>query len=151
MRRQHPFHAVIGIRRRQEEMEERKLVEIVKQLREAEDEQNRIKAELHRLTAARVDQLNEVVDVTHHRAAAAELSAVLRRSDVVTASIKNIEEQKGIQMAAYLSARSGRKIIEDLDRQRLDAERAVISRQEQRRTEELFLARRVLGSDIKIL
>lgn len=142
MRTLHPFRIIIGIRLRNEELEERKLAAIISKQREAHEELKRIRTALDRMTAARVDQVALVCSATIHQQGAAELSALLRRHDDVTSYMKLLEERRADQMQVYLSARCERELIEELDRRRVESHNNDVRAREQRRNEELFLMRR---------
>jgi hypothetical protein len=139
---QHPFQVIVGIRRRNEELEERKLAAILSKQRELHEEFARIRAELHRVTVGRVEQVALVCSATIHQQSAAGLSALLRRHDDVASHMKMLEDLRADQMQAYLSARRGRELIEELDRRRAEAHNDDMRVREQRRDEELFLMRR---------
>jgi len=141
---------LLQVRSQAEELEERKLTAINDRLKLATAELGRLSADLERITATRMSEIQSIAPNIHHQAVEAQSRALWRRCTDQAAEIKKLKEAQTKQMSAYLSAHREREVMENLHARRsaaLEMERRL---REQKLNEDLFLARRAAKWDTSI-
>src|SRR5579864_9290574 len=143
MRSPDSIQALLRVRSQREEIEERRLAAIITKLKLAQAELAGLSLELERITTDRLNEIQCILPNTHHQAVEADSRTLWRRCADQAAEIEKLKETQALQMSVYLSAHRDREVVESLDKRRrgvLEAERQL---REQKRNEDLFLARRV--------
>lgn len=141
------LQVVLGLRRQKEDAEERRLTEILREKAELQEQIERIVAELQQITALRLLQMEQVQNgLSYQESDTAMTNLSQWRADIL-ARIRELEGRRVQQICLYAVARKEREVIEEVQGKR-EALRERASRvREQKRIEELFLARRVRDSD----
>jgi flagellar export protein FliJ len=148
MRLPDPIQILLRVRCQREEVEERKLAEIIKKLKRAQGELADLSTELEAITTTRLAEIQCILPSTHHQAMEAHSKSLWRRYADQMAEIARLKQDQAQQMSAYLSAHREREVVESLNKRRLDALEAERRLREQKLSEDLFLARRVANRDM---
>lgn len=141
------LQVVLGVRRHKEEMEERRLAEILREKGKCEEELERVATELGQITAMRLGQTEQVQDGLRYQDCDTAVRRLIQYRADMLARIQELEGQRAEQMSAYAAARSDRELIEEVHGKREALREADRRTREQKRIEELFLARRVRHRD----
>lgn len=147
MRSPDSIQVLLRVRSQREEVEERRLAAIITKLQLAQAELAGLSIELERITTTRLGEIQCVLPNTHHQAVEAESRAIWRQCADQVAEIERLKETQALQMSVYLSAHREREVVESLNNRRRDALEAERQLREQKRNEDLFLARRVAKWD----
>jgi flagellar export protein FliJ len=141
------LHVVLSLRRHKEDVEERRLGDILREKAKCHAELERIAAELEQITAVRLRQIQHIQNGLHHQECDAAMRQLSESRTEMLARIDGLDQQRVQQMSVYVAARCDREVIEEV-RAKCEALRETerCSR-EQKRDEELFLARRIRVSD----
>jgi flagellar export protein FliJ len=148
MRTPDSIQILLRVRSQREELEERKLTAIIRNLKLAEVELGDLSRELDGVTTARVDEIQYVLPNTHHQAVEAQSRTLWERCADRRAGIQSLKQAQAQQMSAFLLAHREREVIEELNKRRNDVLEAEQRRREQRVNDDLFLARRVAKWDM---
>ena len=148
MRSPNSIQVLLRVRCQREEIEERKLVEIIKKLKLAYEELESVSTELEHITAARLKDIQCISPNTHHQAQEGRSRVLWRRCADQGAEIERLKAAQAQQMSAYLSAHRDREVMENLNKLHRDAFEAERSLREQKLNEDLFLARKVAKWDM---
>jgi flagellar export protein FliJ len=141
------LQVVLRLRRHKEEMEERRLAEILREKGTCDAELERVAAQLGQITAMRVRQIEQIQDALGYQECDTAMRRLIRYRADMLARIRELERQHVEQMSAYSAARSEREVIEEVHGKREALREADRRTREQKQIEELFLARRVRHSD----
>lgn len=147
MRSPNIIQVLLRARSQREEVEERKLSAIIKELQLAKAELTRLSTELELITTTRLSEIQCISPNTHHQAVEAQSRALWQNCADHLAKIERLRAVKAEQMSAYLSARREREVMEHLNEQRRDALEAERHLREQKLNEDLFLGRGVAKWD----
>jgi flagellar export protein FliJ len=147
MRLPDSIQVLLRVRSQREEVEERKLTEIITKLHLAQAELAGLSTELERITRTRLGEIQCISPNTHHQAVEAHSRGLWRRCADHSAEIERLKEAQALQMSAYLSAHREREVMESLNNRRRDALEAERRLRERKLNEDLFLARRVAKWD----
>lgn len=142
MRPPDSLRVVLAVRRRKEEAEERVLAALGQQIQQAIAEAERLQAELASVTASRLEDVDRLLNGIHHQHSEARYRQLQQqRSEALSQRVK-LEQMRISQMVTYLAARRDREVISELQQRRMAAYQAELRVREQKRSEDLFLARR---------
>ncbi len=137
--------AVLTVRRQREEMEERRLGAVALEHARAKQNLERIRGELASASAQRAVARPELVQGTsiHERYARVVLlqQALIELERVVA----EIGMRRDAQQRIYVAARRDRELLEELEERQRLLFYADATRREQRRHDDLYLARRLRG------
>lgn len=147
MRYPDSIQVLLRVRRQREEVEERRLAAIVKELKLAQIESTNSSVEVGRITSARLAEIQSVLPNTHHQAVEERTRALRRRSAELATEIERLEGARSRQMSNYLLAKREREIVENLNERHLNAIEMKKQHLEQKLNEDLFLGRRVAKWD----
>ena len=147
MRSPDSIQVLLRVRSQREDVEERKLVAIIKKLQSAQAELSALSAELEYITSARLNEIQCILPNTHHQVVEAHSRALWQRCAEHAEEIERLKEAQAQQVSAYLSAHQEREVVENLNKRRRDALEAERHLREQKVNEDLFLARRVAKWD----
>jgi flagellar export protein FliJ len=141
------IQVLLQVRSHREELEERRLTAIIEKLRLVESELAEISTELNCITSARLTEIQGILPNAHYQEVEAYSSSLWKRSADHAAEIEALRKAYVQQMSVYLSTRRDREVMESLDKQRTDALEAERNSREQKRDEDLFLAKLVANWD----
>lgn len=134
-------YAVMALRRRKEECEERMLADIHRDIRRETSDLERLDNQLGLIGEARRSQPTYLAcGVDHHRLDSTYRELLQHRAEVLS-RIQGLIERRTRQMNQYLAARREREVISDLEQRRTRAHKAEMTSRETRQSEDLFLAR----------
>jgi flagellar biosynthesis chaperone FliJ len=135
------MRAVLAVRLKDEEREEHRLTTLGGSLRQARIRHADI---AEKLAAARASRLNEVecrADGAQHQRWDAEMKNLRQRYSDAAADIETAERTYAEQMQRFLATRRAREVISELEQRNVSRWRAELQVREQKRYDELFLAR----------
>ena len=135
--------AVLLVRREREAAEERALGAAERTVAAARGQRDAVRAELVRLAAEWAGAGTRMLQATalHERYARV---AVLDAARVeLDAQIPQLETQRDARRLLYLAARRDRELLEELEASQRASFRAAADAREQKRSDDLFLARRM--------
>jgi flagellar export protein FliJ len=141
------IRVLLQVRCQREELEERRLTAIIEKMKLAQSELADVSAELKAITTSRLSEIQSISASVHHQAVEAHSRLLWRRCADQAEEIEKLKELRARQMSAYLSAHREREVMESIHKQRMDALAAERQRREQKLSEDLFLARRVVNWD----
>ena len=147
MRQPDSIQVLLQVRSRREEIEEGKLANIFKRLKQAETELAKLSEELERITSTRLSEIASILPNTHHQAMEACSRTLWQRRDGCVAEIQRLKDFQRQQMDAYLSAHRAREVVENLRKRRSDAVEMEKRLREQKMNEDLFLVRNAAKRD----
>lgn len=147
MMRRDALQVVLGLRRHSQEIEERRLADIVRDRRACDAELERIASELEQITATRLRHIEQIQDAFQHQQCDSAMRRLIERRGEMLARINEIERRRVEQMRVYVSARREREVIDEVHGKREALREAQRRAREQKRVEELFIVRRVRQSD----
>ena len=138
--------AVLSVRRQREAVEERKLGAISRELDQTHTHLARVRSELGSASARRSSghiELRQGVSLHEQYA-----RIVLLQQAIVEfkSSLAEISARRSTQQQIYLVARRDRELLEELEQRQRANFNAEALRQEQRRQDDLYLARRLRNS-----
>ena len=133
--------AVLSLRRRREEAEERHLAQLSTDLATARQTLHRIEAELRRLAAERAAEPPRTVQATHLHERYARLSLLEHGRAEVSSHLQDLTRRFAAQQQAYLRARRDREVLEELETAQRARYAAGLLRQETKRNDDAFLNR----------
>jgi hypothetical protein len=136
------LRVVLAVRRRKEEAEERALAALNQQIQRAEAEAERLQTEIAAVGTSRREEIQQLLNGAHHQHSEARYTHLLQQCSMALAEAKRLDGLRVDQMAAYLAAKCGREVISELQERRTSAYQADLQGREQKRNEDLFLARR---------
>ena len=142
MRQAQSLHALIVVRKRKEEAEERKLIAITQRLQQFVAREKRLVEELANHTAARLSQVEALSNGFRHQEFEGRLRRLQHARALAVAEMNRLEAQRIEQMILYQKARCGREAISQIEEQRNAAHQAELSAREQKCNEDLILIRR---------
>jgi flagellar export protein FliJ len=141
------LEAILRLRRGQERMERLKLEAIA-------SEQAQAKRQLEIMTEQFLASRRRFQEQIGQETSGSELQFEDARSDRVEAAqralkmrISELEQRRLKQVQAYLKARQGREILENLRARKFELYRQMLSRREQQELDDLFLMRQDLSRD----
>lgn len=133
--------AVLAVRRRREESEERSLAQLSSELEAARQAVHRIDIELRRLADERNAEPPRSMQATDLHERYARFSLFEQgRSEMLT-RIADLSGRLKAQQQLYLVARRDRELLESLETAQRSTYLATLARQETKRNEDAFLAR----------
>lgn len=141
------IRVLLQVRCQREELEERRLTAIIEKLKLAQSELATLSTELKGITATRLSEIQSVSPSVHHQAVEAHSRLLWKQCADQAQEIERLKDLRAQQMKAYLSAHREREVMESINKQRMDALAADRQRREQKLSEDLFLARRVVKWD----
>jgi hypothetical protein len=150
MASQDALRVVLGLRRLKQDTEERRLSEILRDKAKRHAELELVAVELKQITAARLRQVQQIQYAIQHQESEARFRKLTQYRADVLAKIAELEQQRVQQMSVYVAARRDREVIEEVEGKRKALREAAMDAREQKRIEELFLARRVRHSDTSV-
>jgi flagellar export protein FliJ len=147
MRSQESIQILLRVRSQREDVEERKLAAIIERLRLAQAQLATLLTELENITASRLSEVQCIFPNTHHQAVEMDSKTLWRQCADHVAEIERLKNLQAQQMSVYLTAHREREVVEKLNKERNDALEMERRLREQKRNEDLFLARRVAKWD----
>jgi flagellar export protein FliJ len=142
-----PLEAILRLRRGQERMERLKLEAIASELAGA-------RRQLEIMTDQFFESRRRFQQQMGQGTSGSELQFENARSESVTAArralkahILELEQQRLKQVEAFMKARQGREILENLRSRKFEIYRQTLSRHEQQELDDLFLMRRDLSRE----
>ena len=148
MRPPDSIQVLLRVRCQREEVEERKLAAVIKELKVAQAKLTDLSAELERITTTRLNEVQYILPNTHHQAVEAHSKSLWRQCADLVAEVERLRAAQAQQMSAYLAAHREREVVESLKKHRDDALETERRLREQKLNEDLFLARLVAKWDI---
>lgn len=135
--------AVQSVRRQRETQEERALTAVLHEMQRTQSMMERIDAELSDAAASRLTAwaVQTQAVAIHEQYARLELLRQARAE--VLACLAALATQRDQQQSFYLTARRDRELLDELEAKQHAAFRAKLLLQEQKRNDDLFLARRL--------
>jgi len=137
----------LQLRSHREELEERRLTAIIEKLKLTQSELADVSTELNCITSTRLAEIQSILPSTRYQEIETYSSSLWKRAADHAAEIERLKRAYTQQMSVYLSARRDREIMAALEKQRTDALEAERNAREQKRNEDLFLARMVANWD----
>ncbi len=134
--------AVLALRQRREEAEERILAALGAQRQEVEKTLLRVAHELRLWNQARASDIGSVHSGAMQQASYARYEVLCVAQSQLQEQLRSLEAQRLLQQQVYLAARSGRKMLTELQTQQRDTWEADMQRREAQRLNDLFNARR---------
>lgn len=141
------LHVVLSLRRHKEDMEERRLADILREKAKCDAELERVAVELEQITALRLRQIQHIQNGLYYQECDAAIRQLSQSRTDMLARIDELDRQRVQQMSVYVAARRDREVIEEVRDKREALREADRRAREQKRVEELFLARRFRDSD----
>ena len=141
------LQVVLGLRRHKEDMEERRLAGILCEKAKCDAQLEQVAGELAQITAMRLRHIEQVQNGLEYQEHDAAIRNLIRCRAEMLARMHELEQHRVQQMCHYLAARSEREVIEDVHAKREALCESARRVREQKRIEELFLARMVRRSD----
>ena len=133
--------ALLSVRRRREEAEERHLAQLSADLATARQTLHRIETELRRLADEHAAAAPRTVQATHLHERYARLSLLEQGRSEVSTHVHDLTERFAAQQQAYLRARCDRELLEELETTQRATYAAGLLRQETKRNDDAFLNR----------
>lgn len=133
--------AVLSLRRRREEAEERLLGQLAADRETARQTLQRIETELRRLAAERAAEPPRLLQATDLHERYARLSLLEHGRTEVLNHLQDLTQRFTAQQQAYLRARRDRELLEELETAQRATYAAGLLRQETKRNDDAFLNR----------
>ncbi len=133
--------AVLSLRRRREEAEERHLAQLATDRETARQTLDRIEAELRRLAAERAAEPPRLLQATDLYERYARLALLEHGRNEVLTHAQDLTQRFTTQQQAYLHARRDRELLEELETAQRATYAAGLLRQETKRNDDAFLNR----------
>ena len=143
MRAPNALQVVLAVRRRREEAEERALVALQQQKQQVIETVERLEGEIAAWNALRQTEVQQLLSGMHHQANAVKNRHLQQRRKLAMSDLERLEDERCRQMTLYRAARSNREVISELEQRRKASVQAQQNLREQKRLEDMFLARRV--------
>lgn len=141
MRGSDTLRVVLAVRRRKEQAEELLLAEQCERIEKARARTKLLELELASIGAARLQEVSQVVSGAHYVQIEAQYNRVIQQRSEAESQIEALERMRSEQVKNYAAALCARQIVSELRDRRKAAYDAELLRREQKRNEDLFLAR----------
>lgn len=142
MPRTFALKAVLAVRQQKEDAEERTLASLAAQENQIRTAIARIDQELARLQVARANEVQTLQLGAQHQASFAKWKSLREAQAGLRAQLEALESRRLEQQARYLTARSDREMLTELQQKQRAAWDAETKLREQKRIDDLFNARR---------
>lgn len=137
-----PLATVLALRQQKEEAEERVLASLAMQRQQLRDTLQRVEAELQQWTQARVRDVGAASTAAQYNMIYARLQLLAQSRVQLKGALVSMEERWRAQQQVYLGARTEREMLSSLKQQQEAAFHVAQDKNEQRRLDDLFAARR---------
>lgn len=135
--------AVLAIRQQTEQQQERLLTAILHELAAARDTVHRIEDELRKVRTDRVHAAPQNLQAVSLHERYARIRVLEEGHTEMLARVAEMEARRNAQQQIYLAARRDRDLLEELESRQRASFAVEASRREQKRMDDLFLARRL--------
>jgi len=147
MRPSNSIRVLLQFRAHREELEERRLTAIIEELKLTQARLAEVSTELNCITSTRFTEIQSILPNARYQEIETYSNSLWKRAADHAAEIERLRRAYAQQMSVYLSARRDRETMAALDKERTDALNAERNSREQKRNEDLFLARMVANWD----
>ena len=142
MLKRFPLAAVLTVREQREISEERALIAVTVLLKQRRAAYMLLERELAQLAATRAGERNQVFLAAHFQAAAARYDHLRAQQGELHREIKLVETRRTEQQERFLGARRDREMVTQLREKHENAWQAEQQKQETKRLDDIFSARR---------
>lgn len=136
---------VLAVRYQREQAEERALADLNFQIQQTQTAVERIDADLAKTSEKRVRDVQQLLDGAHFHASYARLQLLQRGRGELLEHLQVLGQRRAQQQQAYFAALRAREMLSDLEGKQRVAYMVAATRREQKRSDDLFLARRLRG------
>jgi len=135
--------AVQAVRRQRERQEERALSAVLHEMQQTRLTLERIEAELRQAGASRLRAEPQPMQGVSLHEQYARMELLRQAWAEVLARLEELATQRDQQQGSYLTARRDRELLDELEQKQKTSFEAKLLQQEQKRNDDLFLARRL--------
>jgi hypothetical protein len=142
MRSADSLAVLLALRRRREEVEERTIADLGRQVLLAEAEVERVRGEIAVFIASRIGETGRVLDGMHHQCSEGRHRWLQQQVLDISSRLVQLKQSRTERMAIYVARRRDREMISELQKQRASAYQHELRAREQKGNQDLFLIRR---------